>query len=71
MLQITWRYVGKEKFCTITGKEYQVMCIDDVYCVHLLFCQVYFGMIDALVAKEELPEEYKGRKQVMTLDHLC
>lgn len=55
----------------ITGKEDWVSCIGDVYCVHFLFCQVYFGMIDALVAKEELPEEYKGRKQVMKPDRLC
>lgn len=27
-------------------------------------CQVYFGMLDALLASEELPEEYKNKEQV-------
>ncbi|MCO5564446.1 hypothetical protein L7F22_018107 [Adiantum nelumboides] len=29
--------------------------------------QVYFGMLDALLASEQLPEEYRGREQ----DILC
>jgi zinc finger-like protein len=31
----------------------------------LLFVQVYFGMLDALLASEELPEEYRDRCQVI------
>lgn len=27
--------------------------------------QVYFGMLDALLAAEQLPEEYKDRTQVL------
>jgi len=27
--------------------------------------QVYFGMLDALLAAEELPEEYRDRYQVL------
>jgi len=29
--------------------------------------QVYFGMLDALLAAEELPEEYRDRYQVLLL----
>lgn len=29
-----------------------------------VFLQVYFGMLDALLAAEELPEEYRDRCQV-------
>ena len=41
-----------------------------IFTVQFIFLQVYFGMIDALLAREELPDEYKSRKQVMKLDHL-
>lgn len=35
--------------------------------VLFLSTQVYFGMLDALLAAEELPEEYRDRYQVNTL----
>ena len=33
-------------------------------CVHACIHQVYFGMLDALLAAEELPEEYRNKQQV-------
>ena len=42
-----------------------VQVLDDVVCwLFLLLAQVYFGMLDALLAAEELPEEYRNRCQV-------
>lgn len=32
--------------------------------VYYLLAQVYFGMLDALLASEDLPEEYRDRCQV-------
>mgnify|MGYP007009104564 CR=1 FL=1 len=68
LLQISWRYVGKKKLCTNIGKKERRLC--NWYLLSNIFLQVYFGMIDALLAREELPDEYKSRKQVMKLDHL-
>ena len=47
------------KFCQCEAK----------LCNHylLLIFQVYFGMLDALLAAEELPEEYRDRCQVYVL----
>ena len=39
---------------------------DILFLVFSLSTQVYFGMLDALLAAEELPEEYKDRCQVST-----
>lgn len=36
-----------------------------------LCIQVYFGMLDALLASEELPEEYRDRFQVNRLFCIC
>lgn len=41
------------------------MCVHACTCLNFCFCyQVYFGMLDALLASEELPEEYRDRCQV-------
>lgn len=39
---------------------------DILFLVFSVPTQVYFGMLDALLAAEELPEEYKDRCQVST-----
>lgn len=35
--------------------------------VSVSYFQVYFGMLDALLASEQLPEEYRDRCQVKIL----
>jgi hypothetical protein len=32
--------------------------------MHISFLKVYFGMLDGLLAAEQLPEEYRDRCQV-------
>jgi hypothetical protein len=49
------------------------MCVRPMPMFKFLLClphQVYFGMLDALLASEELPEEYRDRCQVKHLDFI-
>lgn len=42
-------------------------CLSNLLIVQSWYIQVYFGMLDALLAAEELPEEYRDRCQVHLL----
>lgn len=69
-----------ENLCIVFRDEFELaglihsqllnLTLDDTFKNNYMFpVQVYFGMIDALLAEEKIPEEYSGQVQVGCVVH--